>query len=229
MTLFDIIAIGVIAVSALASSSRGAVHELVSLVSFLLAVLATVALLPVTTSIAHPFLHVRWLSAAVAAVASFVAVLIFIRYVAANLIPRPYQVGYVSDINRFGGALLGGFRGIVCLGLFALVFNRATPVELQPRWITSAMLYPMASATAHTLQTVIPSGLHAAQEFAPKLNNGEDRHADDDADEASERSSVKPATEPKRNVLRAERAKTIDHGYTKRARDSVDALVEKSQ
>jgi membrane protein required for colicin V production len=229
MTLFDLIALAVIAISALSGFSRGAVHELVGLFAFTVSAMATVAFLPATAPLARHFIHSGWLAAAVAAVVTFAIVFIFLRLLASMLTASLNQGSVLGGANRFGGLVFGGLRGFVFLGLFALVFNRATPQELKPHWITGGLFYPAASAGGRALETVIPKSFHAAGAFAPDLGKAVDAQSGDNTQSTDENAVREPSQGPATNVPLSERAKTKDHRYTKRARDSVDALVEQSK
>ncbi len=238
MTAFDLITLGVIVVSAMTGFTRGALRELVGLFAFTLSALGTIALLPVTAPLARHLVHPGWLAAATAAVVTFAGIFIMLRLLAASLTATLDRASLLGGANRLGGLVFGALRGLVVLGLFALLFNRVTPADLQPRWITRSLTYPMAQGSARLLQSVMPTRLRlptglpemtdavrAASRAAGDSENGTD--ADGSADAAKSR--IPGETQRREAAIRSlERAKSKDHGYTKRARDSVDALVERS-
>jgi membrane protein required for colicin V production len=230
VTLFDLIALGVIAVSALSGFAKGAVHELIGLFAFTLSGLAAMAFLPATAPIARHFLHSGWMSTAAAVIVTFVIVFVFLRVLASTLTASVNRASVLGGANRFGGLVFGGLRGVVLLGLFALVFNRATPEEWKPHWITGGLFYPLASASGRALETVIPKGLRAADGFRPSIGDAVNADsANPSAPAEEDRASEPPESAARRDAPSSERAKPKDHGYTKHARDSVDALVERSK
>jgi membrane protein required for colicin V production len=233
MTIFDLIALGVVALSALSGYNRGVVAELLGLFAMALSAFATIAFLPATAPIARHILHAGWLSAVVAAVVTFVVVFMFLRLVAATL-TRSINRSFLGGANRFGGLVFGGLRGVVFLALFALVFNRATPDELKPHWITGGFTYSIASDAGRTLASFLPKRFDPTGGFTDQLGRSirdEGAKTDEDAEPAE---SAPPQTDQQAPSVRhdppsSERAKPANHEYTKRARDSLDALVERSK
>jgi len=233
MTVFDLIALGVVALSALSGFNRGAVAELLGLFAMALSAIATIALLPFTAPIVRHFMHAGWLSAVVAAVATFVVIFLFLRLLTASL-THSVNRSLLGGANRFGGLVFGALRGVVFLGLMALVFNRATPEALKPGWITEAATYPLASDAGRALQTFLPRTLDLTGGFGGKLTDSITRESTKSDDEAAPTNEAAPPSDDASSPIRhdppsSERAKPANHGYTKRARDSVDALVERSQ
>jgi len=228
MTLFDLVVLGVIVISGLEGLSRGAVHELIGLFAFTLSAIATVAFLPATTPLVRHILHVGFLATAVAALISFVIVFVFLKILAATLTASLNTVGVLGGANRAGGLVFGALRGVLLLAVFALIFNRATPQEWKPGWITGSMTYPIASAAGRGLLKVLPKGLNAASILRPSLSDAM-KTGDSGGSETQTESYAPTDQAPLGETPSSERAKRADHGYTRRARDSVDALVERSK
>jgi len=228
MTVFDLIALGVIAVSALSGLARGAVRELVGLFAFALSAIATVAFLPATAPIARHFVHSGWLGAAIAALVTFVIVFIFLRVLAGTLTARLDRGSVLGSANRFGGLVFGGLRGLLLLGLFALVFDKATPQMFKPGWIVDSASYPIASDAGQVLAKLLPQGAHAIGAFTPDIGKAVNEQGGDDAQSGATEGYSEAPPPPPRETPSSERAKRRNHGYTKHARDSVDALVERS-
>ena len=236
MTIFDVIALGLVAFSALSGYNRGVVAEILGLFAMAISAMATIAFLPATAPIVRHMLHSGWLSAVVAAVITFVVVFMFLRILAATL-TQSVNRSLLGGANRFGGLAFGALRGVVFLALIALLFNRVTPDEQKPRWITGALTYPLVNAAGHTLQAFLPNRLDLTGGFGDKLTRSiteESIKSDDGApagatapDAASLVSNETPPIRHSRPST--ERAKPTEHGYTRRARDSVDSLVERSK
>jgi membrane protein required for colicin V production len=232
MTAFDLIALGVIAVSALSGLARGAVRELVGLFAFALSALATVALLPATAPMARHFVHSGWMAAALAALVTFVIVFIFLGVLAGILTARLNQGSLLGGVNRFGGLVFGTARGLLLLGLFAMVFDKATPQSFKPSWITDSAAYPLASDAGVALAKLLPQGANAIGAFTPRIGDAIDAQSGEDPQSGTTESFSEPTPTPSTTRLHktpsSERAKHPNHGYTQHARDSVDALVERS-
>ena len=238
MTVFDLIALLVVGWSAFSGFRRGAVAELLGLFAVAISAFATIALLPAVAPMVRHMLHAGWLSAVIAAILVFVVVFLFLRLLAATITGSLNQ-SFLGGANRLAGLLFGVLRGVVFLGLFALVFNRGTPDRLKPSWITDAVAYPAVSAAGRALQTVAPKRFDWVGGFGGALSNAvseESRRPDQgtapgdaapaDAAPISERA---PLAEDPENPPASERVKRHEPAYTRRARDSVDALVERSR
>ena len=234
MTIFDLIAFAVIVWSALSGMNRGAVAELVGLFAVALSAMATIAFLPLTAPMVRHFMHGGWLSAVVAAAVTFAVVFLFLRLLAGTL-TASINRSMLSGANRFGGLVFGGLRGVIFLGLFALLFNRVTPLEMKPGWITGGLTYPMASEVGNVLSAFLPKKFDLTGGFGDKLTKSIDEESavpDGGANEvtpANETVTAAPSPTPRHIPPSSERAKSPEHGYTKRARESVDSLVERSK
>jgi membrane protein required for colicin V production len=236
MTIFDLIAFAVIVWSALSGANRGVVSELVGLFAVALSAIATIVFLPATAAIARQVLHSGWIAAVSAAVVTFIVVFLFLRLLA-NTLTNSINKSFLSGANRFGGLAFGALRGALFLALFALVFNRVTPQALKPGWITGALAYPLATDGANVLQGLMPKKLDLTGGFGDRLTKSikdesvksDDQGAPAETTPGSEDAPFPAAPSPQHNPPPSERAKPANHGYTKHARDSVDALVERSK
>jgi membrane protein required for colicin V production len=232
MTIFDLIAFGVIVWSAISGANRGVVSELVGLFAVALSAIATIAFLPATASIARHFMHAGWMAAVSAAVVTFIVVFLFLRLLA-NTLTASINKSFLSGANRFGGLVFGTLRGVLVLALFALVFNRVTPQALKPGWITGALTYPLATDGANVLQRFLPKKLDLTGGFGDRLTQSikDESVKSDNAQTPAEAAPAAEDAPPssRQTPPSSERAKPANHGYTQRARDSVDALVERSK
>jgi len=234
VTIFDLIALAVVGLSALSGFNRGAVAELLGLFAVAVSAMATIAFLPFTAPMVRHFMHSGWLSAAIAAVITFVVAYLFLRLVAGAL-TSSINRSLLSGANRLGGLIFGALRGVVILGFFALVFNRATPAEMKPRWITDAFSYPLATEAGRALGAFLPKKFDLTGGFGDRLTKSIDEEGakpDDEDAPANEVSTDDPSaypSTPRHIPPSSERAKPHEHGYTKHARESVDSLVERSK
>jgi membrane protein required for colicin V production len=226
LTAFDLIALAIVGWSALSGFNRGAAAELLGLFAMAISAMVTIGFLPATAPMARHILHAGWLSAVIAAIVTFAVVFVFLRLVAATITHSLHR-SPLGGVNRLGGLLFGVLRGVVFLGLFALVFNRATPATLKPRWITAALAYPAAAGAGRALQDVLPKPFDGLGGFGGALSETikrEGARADDETPPVAD-----PPLASATKAPTSERAKALDHGYTRRARDSVDALVERAR
>ncbi len=220
MNLFDLIAGALIAVSALMGYQRGAVRELVGLVAFTVSALVALALLPVSSRLAGAVFHPHWVAIVAAAVISFCVLFFALTFVARWLTQQLHQTAILGGINRVGGLAVGAGRALIVLGLFALVFDRATPGPLKPEWITSAFFYPLASSSGQLIAEAAPTGLRAFGHPGALLNG-------DDSPDTTEpnQTGAAYATPDPPHPVRHHRAR----GYDQRSRDQLDSLVERTR
>ncbi len=160
MTLFDIVAGLLVLASAMIGFSRGGVREVVTLVSFTLAAIAAVFLLPISHPIAHALVKPAWASKIAAIAVVFVAAYIAMRIAGAAIAAALHRQATLGALDRSLGFLLGAGRGLVALGLFCLVFA-AMPRFLQPSWIVGGPLYGVGKASGAVIANLAPSGLRA--------------------------------------------------------------------
>ncbi len=226
MTSFDLIALAVVGLSAIAGFSRGAVREFVGLFAFTLSALGTVVLLPAAVVITRHFIHSGWLAAVAAAVGLFVVIFLLLRVLAGALTASIHRTPVLGAANRMGGLVFGGLRAVVLLSLFALVFNRVTPRDMRPDWIVGGAAYPLATRSAGVLQALLPRGLRLAGGLTPALGHAVKAASGDETLQTGTPSSESETDAPHASSL--PRAKPKDRRYTKHARDSVDTLVERS-
>jgi membrane protein required for colicin V production len=213
VTLFDLIAVLIVVVSALVGFTRGAVRELVTVFAFTVAAMASIYLLPFAAPLFEGVMKPDWVAKAAAVVAVFILAYIALRLGGGYLTSRLQSQAALGTVDRIIGLAFGVIRALVFLGVFYLVFNLATPPELVPRWIADGRLYPVARLSARVLQGVAPKSL-AEGPLAPLESVVK-------ADPGGE--SGPSAQTPRRN-----RARTAP-GYDKRSRDDIDALIEKTR
>ena len=221
MSPFDLIVAAAIAVSALMGYQRGAVREVVGLVAFAVSTLAALALLPVTVGIAGKVFHPHILAVGVAVIAGFAVVYLGLKLVGHLLATSMHKQALLGGADRSLGLFIGAVRALVLVGLFTLVFDRATPEGLKPGWITGAFFYPLGQVSGRTIAAIAPMGMKVLASPRSLLN---DRKAPNDgpAADASETPRLVPAPT----------ARTASHtggGYNRSSRETVDRLVERTR
>lgn len=221
MSPFDLIVAAVIAVSALMGYQRGAVREIVGLVAFGVSALAALALLPVTVGIAGTVFHPHILAVGIAVVVGFAVVYLGLKLIGHLLATSMHKQALLGGADRSLGLFIGAVRALVLIGLFTLVFDRATPEGLKPPWITEAFFYPLGQVSGRAIAAIAPMGMKVLASPRRLLN---DPNAPNDG--AATGASETPLPVPTRTV------RTPPHkggGYNRSSRDSVDRLVERTR
>jgi len=206
VTLFDLIAILILGVSALVGFVRGATREMMTVVAFILAILIAIFALRFVGPIFRHAIHPDWLGNTAAIVVIFIAAYILIRTLGAALTRGIHKTQALGTADRIIGVGFGLVRAMVLLGVFFLVFSAATPAERVPHWISGAVLYPLAQGSAKVLAALAPQGSAMAGKVAPVLEDAVREGAHDHPP-----------------------APTKGTGYDDRSRDRVDDLVEKTR
>jgi membrane protein required for colicin V production len=206
VTLFDFIAVLILAVSAIIGFVRGGTREVMTVLAFILAVLISIFALRFTGPIFRQSIETNWIANALAIIVVFIAAFILIRVIGYALTRRIHNTHALGTLDRLVGVGFGMVRAFVLLGVFYMVFNAATPPERVPAWIKDATLYPLASFSAKALMALAPQGSAVAGRVAPALEDA----VRDGASEGKGQAAKGP-------------------GYDQQSRDEVDALVEQNR
>jgi membrane protein required for colicin V production len=204
VTLFDILAGLVLAVSGLVGLARGATREITTVIAFVLAAVAAVFGLRFTGPLAGHFIATPWMANTAALLVLFLIVYIVLRLIGGRLTTGVRQT-VLSGFDRALGFAIGLVRGLVVIGAVALLVNAAGP---PPAWITRAKLYPLANAAGGVLRAFAPEGLKVAHDVAAGT------------------AQAVTAAQPARGAQAAPRR---EGGYTEGQRKALDDLVEKSR
>ena len=169
MTLFDLIVLVLLGVSALVGFIRGATREVITVIAFVVAALAAVFLLRFTGPIARGAIDPDWAGNATAILIVFLAVYILLRVAGAQLTKRIHQTQALGTVDRVAGIGVGLLRALVLIGVFHLVFHAATPPERLPHWMTGAAAYPLSSAAARGVRLFARESSARAEGLAPAI------------------------------------------------------------
>ncbi len=182
MTGFDIFALIVLLGSAAAGWVRGAVREIVTLLSFVLAAVIALIAMPVTAPIGRGLMNPDWLGSILAVIVSFVLLYFGLRLLGSVVSKGARDNPTLGTIDRIIGVVIGAVRGFVLLGAVHLVVVAAMPGERTPGWLTDAALKPVSTAAARLIQIVLPGIGRGADAITPLVSSSVSRgFKDDDA------------------------------------------------
>jgi membrane protein required for colicin V production len=206
LTQFDIVVLVGLAISAVIGFARGAVLEVISLVALVAAAVAAVYGLPYAAPFAHRLIHVDWMATVLALIVVFVVVFAAIRMAGAVLARQVRETYFIGTLDRSLGLAVGLLRGLLVLGILNLMFNAATPQDLQPHWIVGSTTWPLAQDMGKLVTRLAPQGMDLAGRLKPAFD-----HA---------------VVEAKHDAM-DDRLKS--EGYDARQRREIEDLVEKSR
>jgi membrane protein required for colicin V production len=202
VTQFDFIVLGLLLISAAVGFARGAAREIAAMVALVAAAAVAVFGLPLFGPMARNLVRPDWLGTAVGLLVVFGVTYVALRLIGAGVARRVQETDVLGALDRTMGLLIGLIRGLVVLGALNLMFNAATPKDLQPRWIVGSTTWPLAQNMGRLLTALAPKGLDIAGRLKPAF----DRAVGDALGD-------RPATD----------------GYDARQRGGIDDLVEKSR
>ncbi len=206
MTQFDIIVFLLLGISAPVGFWRGAAAEIAAIVALIVAAVLAIYSLPITAPLGHKVFHSDWLAAAAALVATFVVVYVALRLIGGAMARRVQETRFLGTLDRSVGLAIGLARGLIVLGALNLMFNAATPKDLQPRWIVGSTTWPLAQNMGRMLSAMAPKGLDIAGRLKPAFDRALHSAGRDALDDR----------------LKSE-------GYDARQRREIEDLVEKSR
>ena len=158
MTAFDIIVLLIVGVAAVGGFMRGFVQEVLSLVGWVLAILAIRYLHTELTSFLFGYIG----TPSGAAVLAF-ALLLLIPYAAMKLIAsvagRSTRNSVLGPIDRVLGFGFGGVKGVnivvMAFSLLVLGYDTVWGPTGRPTWITTARTYSFVNASADAMVQLI--------------------------------------------------------------------------
>jgi membrane protein required for colicin V production len=168
--MFDLLVLMVLVISGAIGLFRGGTHELVGVVSFLLAILIAILTLKLSAPIVLTVVATPWIAKAIAILVVFVIAYIVLRLTGGALV-RGVRETPLSPLDRLLGLGFGLIRALVLLGVFSLVFRAAVPAAEIPPWVKDARLYPLTVLSADALQALAPRGGKLADRITPALKD----------------------------------------------------------
>jgi membrane protein required for colicin V production len=168
MQAFDIIAGLLLLTSAITGLMRGAVREVVGVMSFIIAVVASLAGLRFSGPLFRGFIEPPWMGTAAAVLAVFGLVYLFLRLIGGGMTRRVQNHGALGALDRSIGAGFGLIRALVVLGLFNLLFNLVLSGG-GPTWVREARLFPLSEASGKVLKVFAPKASDLGGRIVPAV------------------------------------------------------------
>jgi membrane protein required for colicin V production len=210
LTLFDIIVLSLLGVSALVGFVRGALREVTTVAAFVAAAFAAVYALRLVGPAARAALHPAWLGNVAALLVVFLVVYITLRVISAGAIRSLHDTRGLGFLDRLIGGGLGLARGLIVLGLINLAIHLAPPAPGMPGWVTNARLYPLSEKCGALVRAIAPKGSQVARRLTPELEKAvKSNEGDQDAS--------------------SDGGQSEESGYDRNARKGLDDVVEKTR
>lgn len=182
LTALDLVAIGILLLSAGLAFLRGFVHEVLSIAAWVGAAFAALYGLPLAQPEARTYISNHLAADIAAGVVLFLVSLLVLSLITGAL-ARRVQSSSLNSLDRSLGFLFGLVRGAVIIALAFIVLEWFLPSSgPRPAWITMARGLPMMERGADVLRSLVPAGLLAEEDRARAVS----REAQDQARKAME-------------------------------------------
>ena len=158
MNSLDLAILGAIAISAIFAFARGFVREVLSIVAWIGAALATLYAFNDVYRLVVRFVTTPLLADLIAGAGLFVASLIVLT-VLTGYLARFVQSSALSPIDRTLGLIFGLARGAFLVSLAYLMVDISLPQSDRPGWIKQAKSEPFLAQGAELLRSALPEQL----------------------------------------------------------------------
>ena len=158
INLTDAAVVLVILISGLLAFFRGLVHEVLAVVSWIGAALATIYGFPYARPYTSELITVPLIADMVAGVGIFLVTLIVLS-VMTGFVARRIRRSALGPLDRSLGLIFGFLRGAALIVVAWLAFNLLLPREDHPKWIAEAKVRPLVERGAVLLVSVLPERL----------------------------------------------------------------------
>ncbi len=158
INLTDAAVVLVILISGLLAFFRGLVHEVLAVISWIGAALATIYGFPYARPYATELITVPLIADMVAGVGIFLVSLVALS-VLTNLVSHRIRQSALGPLDRSLGLVFGFLRGAALIAVAWLAFNLVLPREDHPKWITEAKVRPLVERSAVLLVSILPERL----------------------------------------------------------------------
>ncbi|MCA6224327.1 MAG: CvpA family protein [Phenylobacterium sp.] len=174
MIPFDIILLAILLISAGLGYLQGALKELVSLTSLVLALAVAILCLRHVEPLVDARLNPDWAAPPLTFLLLFVGAYLGLRVAGAGLAGGIRQARLLNALDRAIGFAFGLVRATLFLGVCNLAFTAATPAGYAPSWLTGSLFYPLTARSADLIRALTPKGLDLAGQVAPKVGDAVD-------------------------------------------------------
>lgn len=154
-TVFDLIVLTVLAISALLAFLRGFIHEVLAVLAWIGAIFAVFYGLPYVRPYAQDLIANPLIADIAAGAFIFIAALIVLSLVTRMMTTR-VRDSALNALDRSLGFLFGLARGAVLVCLAYIALQWMMPPGRQPAWLAEARTLPLVASGAEVLRGLVP-------------------------------------------------------------------------
>jgi membrane protein required for colicin V production len=158
INLADVAVVLVIVISGLLAFFRGLVHEVLAVISWIGAVLATLYGFSYARPYTTELISVPLIADMAAGTSIFLVTLILLSLLT-NFVSRRIRNSALGPLDRSLGLVFGFLRGAVLIAVAWLLFTLVVPREDHPKWIAEAKVRPLVERSTVLLVSILPKRL----------------------------------------------------------------------
>ncbi|WP_455477436.1 CvpA family protein [Bartonella sp. B41] len=169
ITALDGIVVAIILFSALLAMLRGFSREVLSLISWAIAAIATLFLFKHILPFSEQYLSNKMIALIATLVTIFIIVLIITSIVTMKISDFIID-SRIGILDRFAGFIFGVFRGLFIVVIGVLLVNALIKPEQQSSWMKNAKTKPILDSLGQKILEMLPKDLDNAIENSRKKN-----------------------------------------------------------
>ena len=166
----DVILAAIMLLSGFLAMLRGLTREVLSIMSWVAAAVATIILYPIYVDQATQYIQPDLLAKGVLGVGIFLVTLIVVSLITSRISDRVLD-SRVGALDRTLGFVFGLARGLVLVVIGFLFFTWVVSVENQPPWLREARSLPIIKQTGDAILSLLPEN---PEEIIPGLKPKEE-------------------------------------------------------
>lgn len=222
LTALDILIIAILLISGGLALLRGFTREILSIISWAAAAIATLVFFPMFQPQLRAFVHPPWLSDISLAVGIFLVVLVLVSIITMQISDKVLD-SRIGALDRTLGFIFGVARGFVLVVVAYLFFVWLVPPKQFPEWISQARALPHLKTSGAKMLSWLPEtpeGLIPNMKKAEKSKTAGGGKAGEVKKAPPGNVKVKPSDKPNMPA---------DPGYKNSQRQGMEQLLESTQ
>ena len=218
---FDIAVIGLLLLSAVVAYSRGFVREVLSLLSWVGAVVVTVYAFETVHPYVSNFIPIELFANVATALGLFTIALIVFSLVGGRIAKAVGESAH-GAVDKSLGFLFGLVRGGLLVTIAYLVVTWVIPWDEQPAWLREARTTPLIREAAGEIEAIVPAGF--GMEGRSIVNRAERRSR-----EAAETEQLLRRLNTPQPTVPEQAPREDRPGYTDQERRDLERLIKGTQ
>ncbi len=223
MNGLDIIILVIVSISALIALNRGLIKEVLSIIGWILGIVAIIYLLPYVQPLAENYIESE-LMAIIASAFSVLIVFFIIWIYLCSFIIGKVRSSKLSGMDRALGLFFGVLRAFLLIILLNILISWIMPPEAQPETFKQSKYFQLAGSFAEPIEKLIPRS--ARDKVNDQINPGKEVvpgvELESDIDDLFEKLAQPKVA--KKTVVEVKEDETV--GYDKSEQKSLDRLIE---